>query len=257
MRVALIDSDIIAYRSAILCEAETEDMAVELVGRLHQYWQDMSNADIVVPCLTQGPNFRRDHWPDYKQNRKKKERPRHLSACIEHILTMPNVAWMSGLEADDVIGILQTVSDHDTIIVTVDKDMDQIPGLHCNPDKEIIYDVSQDDADLYRWIQVLTGDSTDNYPGIPKVGIAKAQKMLNEVSPGDRMSVVKAVYESKELSLDYYHQMVACATILTYEDLCESSLPVSSADGTLRELLATVMSSKTCGSTAKASSTSG
>jgi len=241
MVIALIDSDIIAYRSAILCEEVDEQHALDLVDRMHSFWMDSASADIAVPCLTKGKCFRKQYWADYKANRKDRQRPRHLDACIKHIMNDVNVAWMDGLEADDVMGILQTCSDHDTIIVTVDKDLDQIPGMHCNPDTERIYEVSPDQAELYRCKQVLTGDSTDNYPGCRGIGSRKADKILEHVTDGDALEVVKEVYLSKGYDLEYFYNMVRCATILTHEDLCESFSPDSSVAGTLSGLLATVM----------------
>jgi len=48
-------------------------------------------------------------------------------------------------------------------------------------------------------MQVLTGDSTDNIPGIPKVGEVTARKTLN-ISGGDHSkwpTLVKGLYEKR------------------------------------------------------------
>lgn len=237
MRIALVDSDIVAYRAAILTEADDSPaQAVELSDRIHDTWLDAAEADILIPCITRGSNFRNILWPAYKSNRKDKVRPRHLSPVYEHIMKHPNLKYHSGWEADDVLGFMQTMPlGMNLIIVSIDKDLDQIPGWHCNPDKEVRYEVSIDDADLYKWMQVLSGDSTDGYAGIAGIGQGKAGKILADVSFGDRQSVVESVYTGKELDTTYYSAMLKCAEIVQYnKDIeCELLLQDSSVDSTL------------------------
>lgn len=249
MRIALIDSDIIAYRSAVLCEEADEIEAIHLSDRMHDYWMDSANADMFIPCLSVGSSFRKLHWPDYKANRKDKPKPRHLSAVFDHIKSNPRVLWHDGLEADDVLGIVGTtpVPGYTYVIVSIDKDLDQIPGHHCNPDKEVCYDVDPDDSDLYKWMQVLSGDSTDNYPGIPRVGQEKARKILAEVSNGDRESVVRSVYKDKGFDDAYFDSMYRCAVIVrnSEEIQCELLSPDMSEESTLVGFLLSIKQSGT------------
>lgn len=243
-RMALLDSDIIAYRAAIFTEDASEGEALELLVRITDIWTSKANCEGYVHCITRGPSFRRESWGLYKGNRKDKVRPKHLSALYDHLLES-GACYHYGLEADDILGTLATHPDRDQwVIVTIDKDLDQIEGLHYNPDKEIAYEVSADDADLYKWMQVLSGDSTDCYPGIPGVGQAKARRILEDVPFGQREEIVRAAYKAKELTDEYYNQMVTCATILTYGmdiDPCKLSSSDSSEVGTLRELLQSIM----------------
>jgi hypothetical protein len=244
MRIALIDSDIVAYRAAILCEDQDEADAIHLVDRMHDCWLDSANCDMFVPCLTLGKSFRTGWWPDYKANRRDKPKPRHLSAVYDHIKSNPRCLWHTGWEADDVLGFLGTteVTGFDTVVVSIDKDLDQIPGNHCNPDKETCYTVDADDADMYKWMQVLSGDSTDNYPGIPRVGQEKARKLLIDVSSGDREGVVKAVYKDKGFDDGYYASMFHCAVIIknTEEIECGLLSPDSSVESTLVPFLLSI-----------------
>ena len=85
------------------------------------------------------------------------------------------------LEADDILGILGT-RDPESIIVTIDKDLKSVPGNHWNPDKKEdgIVKISQDEADLFFLIQAIAGDSTDNYKGVPGVGMVKARRLLEK-----------------------------------------------------------------------------
>jgi DNA polymerase-1 len=249
MRIALTDSDIVAYRAAILTEDQDEADAIDLIDRMHDYWQDSANADMFVPCLSVGKSFRTAWWPEYKSNRKDKPKPRHLSAAYAHIKSNPRCMWHTGWEADDVLGCLGTtdVPDLETVIVTIDKDLDQIPGHHCNPDKELCYTVDADDADMYTWMQVLSGDSTDNYPGIPRVGQEKARKLLIDVSHGDREGVVKAVYTDRGFDDSYYAAMLHCAVIIknTEEVECGLLSPDSNVESTLVPFLLSLKPSET------------
>lgn len=240
MKIALIDSDIVVYRSSVLTENASIEDAIELSERIHETWLDASRCDMLVPCLTYGKSFRALAWPDYKANRASKPRPRHLEDVRNHVMSKSGVMFHNGWEADDIIGFLHTRDNGvDTVAVTVDKDMDQLPGWHCNPDKEVVYEISVEDSAMYRWMQVLSGDPTDNYAGIPKVGEKKALKMLEDVAVCDYESTVKAIYAERGFDDAYLQAMIVCATIKQHtKDLeCELLLPDSNVESTLLPFL--------------------
>jgi DNA polymerase-1 len=88
-----------------------------------------------------------------------------------------------GLEADDVMGILSTwkgyLPNHEKIIVSSDKDMATIPGLHFNHDKDNEPRfITQQQADYTHLRQTLTGDTCDGYKGCPGVGPVRADRFL-------------------------------------------------------------------------------
>lgn len=68
----------------------------------------------------------------------------------------------------------------DTIIVTLDKDLDQTPGWHFNFVTKRRYYITPNEGMAFFYQQLLTGDRVDNIPGLPKVGPAKAKKILGE-----------------------------------------------------------------------------
>jgi hypothetical protein len=106
------------------------------------------------------------------------------------------------LEADDVVCFLaayhRTLPGHSGgayIVCSPDKDLDQIPGAHYDYSaKNRQYRVSEEDANLHLWLQMLQGDETDNVAGIPGVGPDKAKKLLAGVEYIRRRSVVEAAY---------------------------------------------------------------
>lgn len=227
MNIALIDSDVIAYRAAILCEDTDEEEAIDLCDRIHETWLDAAHCDLPVRCLTIGKSFRVTAWPDYKANRAAKPRPRHLQAVRQHIINCGSMMH-PGWEADDIMGFIHTgkplSGEFSTVIVTVDKDLDQVPGWHCNPDKETVYEVSPEDSELYRWMQVLSGDTTDNYAGIPGIGEKKALKLLTDVPTCDLEKTVRAIYTEKELDDKYLSSMITCSSIIQYTEEIECAL---------------------------------
>src|SRR5574343_1568457 len=87
----------------------------------------------------------------------------------------------------------------DTIIVTLDKDLDMIPGLHYNWVKNTIYDVNEDEALRFFYKQLLIGDTSDNIVGIRGIGPVKAKTLIDHLETEEEMlDVVSSLYDSKE-----------------------------------------------------------
>jgi len=82
-----------------------------------------------------------------------------------------------GEEADDLLGIGAVQHGHG--IATLDKDLNGIEGYHYNWKKKEVYVVSPESADIFFYKQLLTGDATDNIPGLYKmVGVKATQKVI-------------------------------------------------------------------------------
>ena len=80
-----------------------------------------------------------------------------------------------------------------------------IPGMHYNIDKEEVIQISTEQAWRNFYGQMLTGDSTDNIPGLYGVGKITAKKILSEISdPHLMQKAVKHWYKKcyPELSND-------------------------------------------------------
>lgn len=100
-----------------------------------------------------------------------------------------------GLEADDVVGILAThpkLIPGEKIVVSPDKDLRQIPGVHFNPDRpdDGLFEVTSAQAEKQLWMQTLTGDSTDNFSGIPGIGPKRAEAILAKRRPDEPIEAV-------------------------------------------------------------------
>ncbi len=272
MNVALIDADILVYQAAHSCQQvfewepgefskhasmpDAQKMFIDIVDSI----KEATDANRAILCLTdhnrQG-NFRRGLYPLYKSTRdnKKSERPMLYSALRQWIRESFEVRQKPGIEADDTLGILAT-GDINTlpprdrrIICSIDKDMLTIPGLHYNwrKSEDGIRHVGWPESVYNHMLQTLTGDSSDNYPGCPKIGPKRAELIL---SPLRRWSVcgpdgsyerkawelVVDTYESKGLTEDDAIVQARCARILQAEDWdFETDTPIMWTPPTLKE----------------------
>lgn len=117
----------------------------------------------------------------YKGNRDVTHKPVYLSEGREWLQSKYGAIVVDGIEADDALGIEAAKNLKGSIIVTNDKDLKQIPCWHYNwttPTEEPVY-ASPKDAGLFFFQQVLSGDATDNVPGIEGLGPTGARGILD------------------------------------------------------------------------------
>jgi len=233
-----IDGDILVYRALItseheIClnddEGEPSDVwAISCdLGKAKTYFTNAVNNIVqgrpYYICLTDRsvPCFRKGLYPDYKMNRSSKRKPIGMAPFREWIEEdfKDKVVIRPGLEADDVLGIMQTNpnSPYEGIIWSVDKDMKTIPGLTWieGNDPELITDAV---ADHYMFTQALTGDQVDNYPGIPGIGPKKAEKLLEGVARVNLWEKVKQAFIANGLTEEDALTQVRLARILRFDD---------------------------------------
>ena len=179
----LIDGDIVAYRCAYKSRDDRAEYAAHSAG---SYLSDLiSDLYILIEdepeyrvFLTGKGNFRHEYavTAGYKENRKDKEKPEHLAVIRQYLIDEWEAVVSDEEEADDLIAIAAT--QQPSIIVSIDKDFDQVAGKHFNPNTGKLYDVSEEDAVKFLYEQILTGDRADNIMGIKGVGPVKAKKAL-------------------------------------------------------------------------------
>ena len=197
MRELLIDADIFVYKATRLSEREINwegdswtlhsDMAEVKTIIDDQIWKVLEKTKVgsVLPkvtlCFSDRKNYRKVVNPDYKSNRKGGRKPMCFSNAIDYCKSEYNCVSYDWLEADDVIGIKSTKpSKESTVIVSEDKDLLTIPGLHWDFKEEKIFKWSKDQADYQFFYQVLVGDTVDNYKGCQGIGPVSAEKILRE-----------------------------------------------------------------------------
>lgn len=190
----LIDTELYLFTAASGCEIEIEwdhddwtylcrhgDVKASLqdsIAAIRELFPDGQ------PVLAFGDraSFRYGIWPSYKANRKAYRKPagyRELVAWVEAVAPTRGweVARLPDVEGDDVMGILCEPGD---VICSWDKDMMTIPGIHYR--REEVIEVDRAAADRAFYMQVLTGDAADNYPGCPGYGPVTAEKLVSKWS---------------------------------------------------------------------------
>jgi DNA polymerase I len=149
-------------------------------------------------CVTMdapGPTFRHEMFPQYKANRPPmpEDLPQQIER-IEEILAAMRITVLrkSGYEADDLIGTLTREAQQKKLQVHIcskDKDLEQLIDENTvlyDPRKDVIMDVpGLLEAKGIRPEQVidvmaLTGDTSDNVPGVPDVGPKTAQQWIQK-----------------------------------------------------------------------------
>lgn len=197
-------------------QARMEDVVTSLTKKL--------DADEVILCFTDGENFRKKVYPQYKAKRKDVRKPLAYRSLVDHCKATYETFTRPTLEADDVMGILATWPKFrpgaKKVIVSEDKDLKTIGGAWLyNPakhDEPVLNDPRE--SYLYFLEQTLTGDVTDGYPGCPGIGPAKAQKALEKADEGAEWAAVVALYLKAGLSEEVALQQARCARILHHTD---------------------------------------
>jgi len=162
-------------------ETEPEDKALMLI--------DVMLSDIRARYTSEAPtvhlflsgvgNFRNAiaTRATYKGNRSGAIPPTHLRAIRSHLVSKHGAVVSAGEEADDLLGIAMTANPG-SICASIDKDLLQLPGRHYDFVKKEEVTISPKEAWLNFYSQVISGDSTDNVPGLTGYGPVKARKAL-------------------------------------------------------------------------------
>ena len=205
---ALIDADALCFRMACVVE-DVHPFTGEVLGadmeeafRLCQLrLKDVEDAlfnefgeDVDIELhFSDRTNFRYRVDPNYKSNRKGTSKPVIYKELVEKCKRHYDWIQYDDLEADDSMGMHQT---RDTCIVSPDKDMKQIHGLHLNLNRidDGVDLVCEDDGYRFFLTQCIAGDTCDGYKGAVGFGMGKAKKWLDEY--GYTWSSVVSAYKS-------------------------------------------------------------
>ena len=108
----------------------------------------------------------------YKGNRDKLHKPIHYQAIRDYMTEKLEAIVVVGAEADDALAIAQYAAPSvtDTVICTIDKDLQMVPGFHYNYDTGKEAHVNELDGTRFFYKQIVTGDATDNIGGVYRMG---------------------------------------------------------------------------------------
>jgi hypothetical protein len=193
MHTALVDADILNYRIGFATNDETEDTAITtMAGFLEDLLLiDLPSVQQWELYLTGTNNFRTEiaTTAPYKGNRKS-EKPVHYHLLRNYLVSSWDARVIDGMEADDMLAIRATEEGDESVIVTLDKDLDQVVGWHYNFVKNNQYYVTEQEALLNFYTQFLVGDAVDNIKGAKGIGPKKALKLLEDKSEVEMWNTV-------------------------------------------------------------------
>jgi 5'-3' exonuclease len=227
--LALIDADILLYEigsytddeghplSWPLCKSRADAKILKIM--------DSAGCDDYHLFLTGNNNFRIKEGTikPYKGHRVSPKPPNHANLkkyFSESTNFKGKVTTSDDYEADDALSIKQykelywdvTTDDVEetysvrlhggnTVLCSRDKDLNMVPGLHYSwgsgkqKEKEV-WLITEEEGNHWFFTQLLTGDSTDNIPGLYRVGAVAAKKLLSGLTePLSLYSVVQHEYE--------------------------------------------------------------
>ncbi|NNC57283.1 MAG: DNA polymerase I, partial [Woeseiaceae bacterium] len=243
--LVLIDGSSYLYRAYHALPALTNSQG-EPTGALHgvltmilKLLREEQPAHIAVVFDAPGKTFRDELYADYKANRP--PMPDELRSQVQPILDAVQAMGLpllrvADVEADDVIGTLceQAAGNGLKVLVsTGDKDLaqlvnDKVTLVNTMDDTRLDRDAVKAKFDVYPEQIVdylaLVGDTSDNIPGVPKVGAKTAAKWLNLYDSADgiveRGEEIKGkVGESLRDNVDKLRLSQALATIRKDVDL--------------------------------------
>ena len=172
---------------------------------------DIEPTHLAVIFDYSGKSFRNDFYPDYKAHRPDPpEDLRPQFGLIRQAVDAFNVPCVEqeGYEADDLIATYARQAEAAGAKVTIiasDKDLMQLVS-----DKIIMFDTMKDkrialDEVKEKFgvapekvvdVQALAGDSTDNIPGVPGIGVKTAAQLIGEY--GDLETLLERASEIKQ-----------------------------------------------------------
>jgi 5'-3' exonuclease len=208
--IALIDGDVIVYRTGWASEKEEEIIACV---RAHKTMEDILAATAATSYYvyfsdTRENNFRYAISTDYKLSRQTQPKPKHYQALKDFLTKEWNAKVTPGQEADDALGINQSAIEMEwtcvdgadrSVICSIDKDLLQVPGLHYNFVRKEHQEVSYTQGLINFYSQFLIGDRVDDIVGVYGLGPKKTEKLLGGLQTEQELfEKVQAIYQDDQ-----------------------------------------------------------
>ncbi|MBT4330312.1 MAG: DNA polymerase I, partial [Gammaproteobacteria bacterium] len=173
-----------------------------VVNMLKSLLDEYQPQQVAMVFDAKGKTFRNDLYPEYKANRPPMpEDLRSQIAPLHEIIEAMGIPMIvhAGVEADDVIGTLAqqaTEQQVSVLISTGDKDMAQLVNAQVTLINTMNQSIMGPEGVVEKFgvkpeqiIDYLTlvGDTSDNVPGVPKVGPKTAVKWLDKFGSLDEI----------------------------------------------------------------------
>lgn len=203
--LTLIDGDTIIYIATYIKEGENKTISemFDICNQIVDNIMYCTNSSYYCGFLSTSKTYK--HYItkniEYKGNRVNIQKPLYFYTVRSYLKEVLKFKTIEGFEADDLCSFLSKeykTLGWNTTISTPDKDLKQIGGLFYDYKKKEEYFIDDSLAKFNLWKQVLTGDVSDNIPGIKGIGEVKASLILSNAE------------------IDNYHKIVFNKYIETY-----------------------------------------
>ncbi len=214
---ALVDSDIFAYQCGFASQSTVDGVITaepvinalamtkraltaifeELHGWLGQSGESLGAIELY---LTGTGNFREQVATirGYKANRAGKPKPVHYQAIRDYMTAHWGARVVDGMEADDALAIEACKEGYDAdrvCVVSVDKDLKTVPGLLYNASKREAHLITEQEAMVSFYRQMVEGDSSDNILGIFRCGKKAAAELDDGASEEELWAEVLGLFQ--------------------------------------------------------------
>lgn len=192
----VIDIESYIFRACTACKALVQDKQDKFIytesydlrkgmDYLNNFIEDLKNRFLtndVILVVGDKNNWRKQYYPEYKANRKDKEKPPMYEIILNELYNKYEVVSLPNLEADDTCRIISEDNQNyptRKILVSIDKDFHSFPCELYDPLHDKQYVINNEEAGYNLMKQIIMGDKADNIQGLEGYGEVKTTKFLD------------------------------------------------------------------------------
>lgn len=253
MAIAIIDGDVLAFHACkprwhqyaranskremtvkldadgkkIPLEWTQEEDAKYLMNSWKQFKIELTNliektyVDSYVMAVKGENNYRHTIYPAYKLQRTAPHPSNEAGKFVPGIRRLAvhegYAVAAHGREADDLMRIWAEQCRErglEYYICSIDKDLKCIPGKHYHIKNQNSFEIEETEALRFYYAQIMSGDPTDNIPGIPGIGPVKAERALQSVTREEEMQEIVVSHYMAVYDEDWYDFLLFNAKLI-------------------------------------------
>lgn len=162
-------------------------------------------------------------YPDYKANRSGVE-PTWWQFCKQYMIKEWKALEVHGMEVDDAVNLTR-LHYPDSFICAIDGDLLGLEGKHHNWSKNVWVEVSEKDANVKFWSDMISGQKGDNIHGLKGRGIKYVETLFKKINYHSDLEYAELVfsayltyYNNVTLALKEFNKNYTCLKILSEHD---------------------------------------
>lgn len=176
---------------------------LEYINNIVSGFCDKFRTNNIVFVTGDANNWRKEYYPEYKSNRKDKEKHIIYPMMLEELTKAYDFVSLPNLEADDTCRIIYEDNKNypeRKVLISIDKDFRSFPCELYNPLNDTHNIITEQEANHNLMKQIIMGDKCDGYSGLTGYGEVTTEKFLN-AEPRILDDVRELFREKKELKI--------------------------------------------------------